>query len=72
MERIDSTRYTDHIISLLGKGELIVLTGHRRAGKSCILECLSERLKHEDSQVLYIDMENPDNAGITGFEQING
>lgn len=72
MERIDSTRYTDHIISLLGKGELIVLTGHRRAGKSCILECLSERLKHEDSQVLYIDMENPDNAGITGFEHING
>ena len=70
MERIDRKQYTDHILSLLGKGEVVVLTGHRRAGKSCILECLAERLKGE-GHVLYIDMENPDYAGIKDYEQLN-
>lgn len=70
MERIDRKQYTDHIFSLLGKGEVVVLTGHRRTGKSCILECLSNRLEKE-GHVLYIDMENPDNANIKDFEQLN-
>lgn len=70
MERIDRKQYTDHIFSLLGKGEVVVLTGHRRAGKSCILECLSNRLEKE-GHVLYIDMENPDNANIKDFDQLN-
>ena len=70
MERIDRKQYTDHILSLLDKGEVVVLTGHRRAGKSCILECLAERLKNE-GHVLYIDMENPDYAGIKDYEQLN-
>lgn len=70
MERIDRKQYTDHIFSLLGKGEVVVLTGHRRTGKSCILECLSNRLEKE-GHVLYIDMENPDNANIKDFNQLN-
>lgn len=72
MERIDRKLYTDRILSLLGKGEVVVLTGHRRAGKSCILECLAAKLRRNDGHVLYVDMENPDYADITDFEQLNG
>ena len=72
MERIDRKLYTDRILSLLGKGEVVVLTGHRRAGKSCILECLAANLRRNDGHVLYVDMENPDYADITDFEQLNG
>ena len=70
MERIDRSQYTDHILSLMGKGEVIVLTGHRRAGKSCILECLAARLATQ-GHVLYIDMENPDYADIKDYERLN-
>ena len=72
MERIDRKLYTDRILSLLGKGEVVVLTGHRRVGKSCILECLAANLRRNDGHVLYVDMENPDYADITDFEQLNG
>ena len=33
MKKILREKYTDRIIGLLGKGEVVVLTGHRRAGK---------------------------------------
>ncbi len=49
--------------SLLGKGEAVVLTGHRRAGKSCILELLAAELS-DMGNVIYIDMEDPANADI--------
>lgn len=70
MQRIDRPHYTKHILTLLGKGEVIVLTGHRRAGKSCILECLSDILK-EKGNVILLDMENPDNAYIEDYQQLN-
>jgi len=70
MERIERKNYTDHILNLLGKGEVVVLTGHRRAGKSCILECLADLLK-ERGYVMYIDMENPDYADIDSYVQLN-
>ena len=35
----------------------VVLTGHRRAGKSCILELLAAELSVEGN-VIYIDMDN--------------
>ena len=38
MERINRNDYIALVSSLLGKGEAVVLTGHRRAGKSCILK----------------------------------
>lgn len=70
MERIERHQYTDHILSLMGKGEVVVLTGHRRAGKSCIIECLADTLKVK-GHVLYIDMENPDYADIKDYERLN-
>ena len=33
MERINRNGYTALVRSLMGKGEAVVLTGHRRAGK---------------------------------------
>ena len=41
MERVKRNDYIAQVSGLLGKGEAVVLTGHRRAGKSCILELLS-------------------------------
>ena len=47
-----------------------MLTGHRRAGKSCILELLSGDLS-VDGHVIYIDMENPENADIKTFRELS-
>jgi len=44
MERIHRNGYTALVRSLMGKGEAVVLTGHRRVGKSCILELLAAEL----------------------------
>lgn len=70
MERILRNKYTERIVNLLGKEEVIVLTGHRRAGKSCILECLKTLLV-DKGKILYLDMEDPDNSGINSFEHLN-
>ncbi len=53
MERINRGDYIALVCSLLGKGEAVVLTGHRRAGKSCILELLAAELA-TDGHVIYI------------------
>ena len=70
MKRINRESYTKRILDLLGKNEVIVLTGHRRAGKSCILECLKDLL-FDSGNMMYLDMEDPDNASITTFEHLN-
>ena len=48
----------------------MVLTGHRRAGKSCILELLSDELS-ADGHVIYIDMEDPANADLVSFRELS-
>ena len=70
MERINRNDYIALICSLLGKGEAVVLTGHRRAGKSCILELLATELLPKGN-IIYIDMENPDNADIKTFRELS-
>ena len=64
------TLYEERIKALLGKGEAVVLTGHRRVGKSCILEKLAKTLRHK-GHVVYIDMEDPDNAEIIDYKKLN-
>ena len=44
MERIKRDEYIALVRRLLGKGEAVVQTGHRRAGKSCILELVAADL----------------------------
>ena len=70
MERIRRSDYIVQVSSLLGKGEAVVLTGHRRAGKSCILELLAAELSPKGN-VIYIDMENPENADIQTFRELS-
>ena len=70
MERINRKDYVALVGSLLGKGEAVVLTGHRRAGKSCILELLAADLSPKGN-VIYIDMENPENADLTTFQKLS-
>ena len=70
MERINRRDYIALIGSLLGKGEAVVLTGHRRAGKSCILELLAAELSSKGN-VIYIDMENPENADLATFRELS-
>lgn len=62
--------YIRKVRSLLGKGEAVVLTGHRRAGKSCILELLADELS-DAGNVIYIDMEDPANADIVTFRELS-
>ena len=70
MERINRDEYIVLVNSLLGKGEAVVLTGHRRAGKSCILELLAADLVAE-GHVIYIDMEDPANADLATFRELS-
>ena len=70
MERINRNDYIALVSSLLGKGEAVVLTGHRRAGKSCILELLAAELSSKGN-VIYIDMENPENADLATFRELS-
>lgn len=70
MERIRRNDYIAQVSNLLGKGEAVVLTGHRRAGKSCILELLSDELS-ADGHVIYIDMEDPANADLVSFRELS-
>lgn len=70
MKRINREYYLNQVLGLLGKGEAVVLTGHRRAGKSCILELLAAKLSAEGN-VIYIDMEDPENADITTFRELS-
>lgn len=54
----------------MGKGEAIVLTGHRRAGKSCILASLAERWKNLGN-IIFIDMEDPDHADLETYKELH-
>lgn len=70
MEIISRQGYIDNIVRQLGRGEAVVLTGHRRAGKSCILETIAQLLE-SSGNVIYIDMENPEHADITTFRELH-
>ena len=70
MERINRGEYLALVRGMLGKGEAVALTGHRRAGKSCILELLAADLAAE-GHVIYIDMEDPSNAELTTFRELS-
>ena len=70
MKIINRVNYIQQVESLIGKGEAIVLTGHRRAGKSCVLESLAKRWK-EFGNIIFIDMENPDHTDIKTYQELH-
>ena len=64
--------YLDKIGRVLGKGAIVVLTGQRRVGKSCILRMLRESKEAGgDANVIFIDKENRSFDAIRGYEDLN-
>ena len=64
--------YLDKIERVLGKGAIVVLTGQRRVGKSCILRMLRESKEAGgDANVIFIDKENRSFDAIRSYEDLN-
>lgn len=70
MKITERNSYIQQVENLIGKGEAIVLTGHRRAGKSCILASLAERWKNFGN-IVFIDMEDPDHADLETYKELH-
>lgn len=70
MKITERNSYIQQVENLIGKGEAIVLTGHRRAGKSCILASLAERWKNLGN-IVFIDMEDPDHADLETYKELH-
>lgn len=66
MELIERRQYVDKVLNYMGKGVIIVLTGQRRVGKSCIMKSVSDRIKSDDanSNIIYINKEYGDFRNI--------
>ena len=59
MEIIERPTYLNHIISLLGKGMMLILVGQRRVGKSYMLKLLQSWLTQhkQEAHILYVSKE---------------
>lgn len=59
MELINRKQYVDRVLNYLGKGVILVLTGQRRVGKSCVLQCVARQIAGKDpsANVVYINKE---------------
>lgn len=60
MKLIQRKRYVEKVLGYLGKGLIIVLTGQRRVGKSCVLQCVAQCLQKGDAEapnIIYINKE---------------
>ena len=58
MKILTRKHYADKVDSWIGKGNIIVLVGPRRVGKSYILKDFIERhSQEEDINVIYVDKE---------------
>ena len=72
MKPITRQYYADKIDAWIGKGQIIVLTGQRRVGKSYILKDFIERHKEaQKTNFIYIDKERKKFDAITNYEQLN-
>ncbi|MBQ9561494.1 MAG: ATP-binding protein [Prevotella sp.] len=70
MELIARQKYIERVQQWLGKGLIIVLTGQRRVGKSCLLKLLAASFSN-DSNVIYIDKEKREFNTITNHEELS-
>lgn len=72
MDLISRKYYADKVDSWLGKGQIIVLVGQRRIGKSFVLKDFM--LRHEvetDTNIIYIDREKKDFDFIKNYTDLN-
>lgn len=70
MSIIIREKYESSVKRAMGKGNAIVLVGHRRAGKSIILKRLSTDFEMQGN-VIFIDMEAPDFSSIRNSFDLN-
>lgn len=72
MEVISRKDYAERIDSWLGKGQIIVLVGHRRVGKSFVMKDFVARHKEDPgSNIIYIDKEKKAFNFIRNHEDLN-
>ena len=72
METIVRQSYIDKIVKYLGKDFIIILTGQRRVGKSCILRLFREKVAaNAQSNIIYIDKEKNDFDAIRTYQDLN-
>lgn len=73
MRLIERSQYVNKIINYLGKGVIIALTGQRRVGKSCIMQCVAKKIKDEDAtaNIIYINKEFSEFTSIRNDEDLN-
>lgn len=59
MKIINRTDYVNRVLDYLGKGLILVLTGQRRVGKSCVLQCVTQQIAAKDptANIIYINKE---------------
>lgn len=73
MNVISRSKYADKVDSWIGKGQIIVLVGQRRVGKSFVLKDFIERHKVEtDANIISIDKEKKSFDAIKTYQDLNG
>lgn len=72
MDTILRQRYLDNIERYLGKDTIIILTGQRRIGKSCILRLFRNKIsKDRNTNVIFIDKEKHEFDDIKTYKELN-
>lgn len=72
MQIIARPYYADKVDAWIGKGQIIVLTGQRRVGKSYILKDFAERHKEEpEANIIYINKERKKFDSLKTHEELN-
>lgn len=72
MQIITRPYYADKVDAWIGKGQIIVLTGQRRVGKSYILKDFAERYKEKpEANIIYINKERKKFDSLKTHEELN-
>ncbi|MDO4930106.1 MAG: ATP-binding protein [Bacteroidales bacterium] len=72
MQEIVRQDYWEKIAHYLGKGQIIVLVGQRRVGKSCMLNVVRQKVsENPDANVIYIDKEKREFDAIQTYQDLN-
>lgn len=72
MRTVLRQRYIDRIEHYLGKDTIIILTGQRRVGKSCMLRLFKENVEADaGNNVIYINKEKHEFDDIRSYRDLN-
>ena len=72
MKLIHRDIYVDKVLNYLGKGLIVVLTGQRRVGKSCILQSVAQSITEIEptAHIIYINKEFSEFEDIKTYRQL--